>query len=71
MPFTTWSDLEKKMRDDLASGAWKVAGYSVNGQEMRYATFEQFKAAFDYVKSQAADERGEISRRTYAARRYW
>ena len=71
MPFTTWSDLENKMKNDLASGAWAYSGYTVNGKEMRYATFTQFKAAFDYVRSEAARERGEVSPRTYAAVRNW
>jgi hypothetical protein len=62
--FTTWSDLEQKMKNDLANNKWHVASYTIRNRTTTYQTFTEFKKALDYVSSQAALERGEVSKRT-------
>lgn len=65
--FTTWTALYNSMLNDLASGNWKVASYSINGRTMQYRDFSQFKEALEYVKAQADAEGSSAPvSRTYA-----
>ena len=66
MGFTTWTALHQQMLDDLATGSWRTEAYRIKDREMRYRTFEDFKAALEYVKAQAAIETGTVIGRTYA-----
>jgi hypothetical protein len=56
LPFTTWSDLHSKMLDDFASGDWRMASYAMDGREVKYRSFKEFKDALDYVEARAAEE---------------
>ena len=66
MAFTTWAALKTQMLDDMASGSWKSASYSMAGQSRTYTTFENFKAALEYVEYRAGQEAGTTPGRTYA-----
>jgi hypothetical protein len=50
MAFTTWQDLYSKMLDDLASRNWRVASYQIEGRQVQYSSFEEFRKALDYAK---------------------
>lgn len=64
MSFTSWTDLEIKMKDDMASGNWTVESYTIRNRTTTYRSFEDFKKAYDFVCEQAALERGDLCRRT-------
>lgn len=65
MAFTTWSDLETKMKDDLAKNKWHVSSYTIRNRTTTYTSFAEFKEALDYVCRKASEERGDFCRRTY------
>ncbi len=66
MAFTTWQDLYEQMLADLASRNWRVASYQIEGRQVQYSSFEEFRKALDYVKQRADLEAGRVTGRTYA-----
>lgn len=56
--FTSWADLHKTMLNDMASGNWRVSSYSVDGRDMNYRAFDEFRSALEYVERRAAEEAG-------------
>ena len=58
--FTTWSDLARTMRDDLASGNWRtVHSYSVGGPApctLQYHSLPEFMGLLAMVEARAAQE---------------
>ena len=57
--FTSYQDLLQKMRDDLASDAWRtLSSYSVKGSTFSYRSFKEWQEIFQFVQGQAALETG-------------
>ena len=58
--FTTWSDLARTMRDDLASGNWRtVHSYSVGGPApctLQSRSLPEFMGLLAMVEARAAQE---------------
>ena len=66
--FTTWSDLETQLLNDLADGAWRrTQSYTLAGRSVTYRSFLEFQQILAMVKKEAALERGGFAGRTYAA----
>jgi len=65
MAFTTWSALYTQMLDDMTSGSWRTASYSIGGRTRTYKTFAEFKEALEYVKGMADIDGGDQVARTY------
>ncbi|MDR2075604.1 MAG: hypothetical protein LBP61_01530 [Desulfovibrio sp.] len=66
MPFTTWSNLEAKMRDDYASGKWRTKSYDFDGMRKEFFTPAEFLKVFSDVEARAAAEQGDYCTRTCA-----
>lgn len=58
--FTTWADLARAMRDDLASGRWRtVQSYTLGGpaaQTVTYRGLDEFLRLLALVEARAAQE---------------
>lgn len=58
--FTSWTDLAKAMRDDLASGQWRtVQSYSLGGlinQTVTYRDVKDFLDLLALVERRASEE---------------
>lgn len=66
MAFTTWTALRDAMRDDLATGAWRIKTYEVGDSRTEYTGLQEFLAALDYVDVRATAETKPFYGRTYA-----
>lgn len=66
MAFSTWSDLRKKMLDDLASGNWRTKSYDFDGMRKEFFSPEEFLRMLDVVERRAAEEYEQPSFRTIA-----
>lgn len=67
MAFTTWAALYTSMLDDLASGNWRVREYEfAGGKRTQYSSFDDFKAALEYVKQQRDAGDSNFVGRSYA-----
>lgn len=71
MAFTTWAALKTSMLNDLAAGSWKVKSYQLgqDGPSTVYRSFDDFRAALEYVESKAGTEAGTAVGRTYASQK--
>lgn len=58
--FTSWSDLAKKMRNDLASRSWLKKSYDFDGMRVEYVTLKEFLDGIEYVESRAVAEQQEF-----------
>jgi hypothetical protein len=56
MAFTTWTALLAELRDDMASGNWRVKRYQIGDVENEYRSFSEFMAFFREVEHRAALE---------------
>lgn len=56
MPFSTWSQLLSKMRDDLATGNWRKKSYDIDGMKTEFFSPEEFMKMFLFVEKRAAEE---------------
>jgi hypothetical protein len=58
--FTTWSDLARTMRDDLASGNFRtVSSYTLpGGSGYTFRTMKEFLELLSMVEQRAAEESG-------------
>ncbi|MBI5523359.1 MAG: hypothetical protein HY910_12080 [Desulfarculus sp.] len=59
--FTTWSDLARAMRDDLASGNFRtVSSYALPGGSgsITYRTMKEFLDLLSLVEQRASEETG-------------
>lgn len=68
MAFTTWAALKTTMLNDLASGGWKIKSYQLgaDGPATTYRSWDDFRAALEYVTSKAGEDAGTAVGRTYA-----
>lgn len=66
MTFTTWAALKTEMLNDLQTRSWRVKSYSIGGRSVSYSSFDEFRAALEYVSQKAAEEAGTYAPRTYA-----
>ena len=55
MAFTSFRDTLERMRNDLASGNWRVKSYDIDGMQREFFSPE-FMQMLDYVERKAADE---------------
>jgi hypothetical protein len=65
--FTNWNALYARMKNDLASGSWRVSSYAIEGRTTTYRTFEEFMQAYTWVKQQALTESGNAPPRRVGA----
>ena len=56
MPFSTWSQLLSKMRDDLATGNWRKKSYDIDGMKTEFFSPDEFLKMFLFVEKRAAEE---------------
>lgn len=56
MAFTTWSDLLRQLKDDLASGNWITRTYSVDGVTREFRSVSEFMALLQEVEHRASME---------------
>lgn len=64
--FTSWTDLQRQMRNDLASGSWRTKSYDFDGMRKEFVSPEEFLKMLAYVDNQAADESSDYTLRTNA-----
>lgn len=64
MPFSTWSDLARKMRDDLASGGWRTKSYDIDGMRKEFFSPQEFLQMLEFVERRAAEESAPFLART-------
>ena len=46
----------ERMRNDLASGSWRVKSYDIDGMQREFFSPADFMQMLDYVERKAADE---------------
>ena len=56
MAFTSFRDTLERMRNDLASGNWRVKSYDIDGMQREFFSPAEFMQMLDYVERKAADE---------------
>ena len=56
MAFTSFRDTLERMRNDLASGNWRVKSYDIDGKQREYFSPAEFMQMLDDVERKAADE---------------
>ena len=56
MAFTSFRDTLERMRNDLASGNWRVKSYDIDGMQREFFSPAEFMQMLDYVEHKAADE---------------
>lgn len=56
MPFSTWSDLLAKMRNDLATGNWRKKSYDIDGMKTEFFSPEEFLKMYAFVEKRAVEE---------------
>lgn len=56
MAFTTWSDLLRQLKDDLASGNWITRTYSVDGVTREFRSVSEFMTLLQEVEHRASME---------------
>ncbi len=56
MAFTSWTALLAELRDDMASGNWRMKRYQIGDVEHEYRTFADFMALFREVEHRASLE---------------
>lgn len=56
MAFTSFRDTLERMRNDLASGNWRVKSYDIDGMQREIFSPAEFMQMLDYVERKAADE---------------
>ena len=64
--FTSWSELARNMRNDLASGSWRTKSYDFDGMRREFFAPEEFLKMMAYVESRATDEAEGYTLRTNA-----
>jgi hypothetical protein len=56
MPFTTWSDLAAKLRNDYASGDWRTKSYDFDGTHKEFFSPAEFLKVLADVEARAKEE---------------
>ena len=56
MAFTSFRDTLERMRNDLASGNWRVKSYDIDGMQREFFSPAEFMQMLDYEERKAADE---------------
>jgi hypothetical protein len=56
MAFTTWTALLADLKNDMASGMWRMKRYQIDDREMEYRSFADFMSFFREVEHRAALE---------------
>ena len=56
MAFASFRDTLERMRNDLASGNWRVKSYDIDGMQREFFSPAEFMQMLDYVERKAADE---------------
>ena len=56
MAFTSWTALLAELKNDMASGMWRVKRYQIGDHEHEYRSFSDFMAMFNEVEHRAALE---------------
>jgi len=64
--FTSWSDLARRMRNDLATGDWRTKSYDMDGIHKEFFSPEEFLKMLTHVENRAAGESGDYPLRTNA-----
>lgn len=64
--FTTWAALEAEIKNDLATGSWRMKSYTVDGQSTTFRDVDEILKFYSFVSSQAAQDARAFSGRTYA-----
>ena len=49
MAFTSFRDTLERMRNDLASGNWRVKSYDIDGMQREFFSPAEFMQMLDYV----------------------
>ena len=58
MAFTSFRDTLERMRNDLASGNWRVKSYDIDGMQREFFSPAEFMQMLDYVERKAARDTG-------------
>jgi hypothetical protein len=53
MAFTSWSDLLRQLKDDLASGNWITRSYTVDGVAREFRSVSEFMGLLQDVEGRA------------------
>lgn len=64
MAFSTWSDLARRMRDDLAAGNWRMKSYDMDGMRREFVSPQEFLQMLDYAERRAAEEQTPFAARS-------
>ena len=56
MAFTSFRDTLERMRNDLASGSWRVKSYDIDGMQREFFSPADFMQMIDEVEREAAGE---------------
>jgi hypothetical protein len=65
--FTTWADLVRQLKNDLADQAYRrTMSYSIAGRSVAYRNLQDLLNLLAYAEQKAAIEQGLACGRTYA-----